>query len=454
MPKLLHRLPSFRHHKNSGQAIVTLNGRDIYLGAFNSAESKAEYRRVTAEWLASGKTCQDANAGDMLTIFELVAHFWRHAQGYYITAALNADGTPQVDGEGKPVHTAAGELDNYRLALRPLSRLYGHTQASKFGPLALKALMDEMVKLGWCRNVVNRQAARIKFVFKWAVSQELIPPAIHQALATVAGLRRGKSKARETSAIRPVGIEHVQATLPYVGPQVAALIQLQLLTGARGGELFPMRTRDIDTGGKVWVYRPANHKTAHHGITREIYLGPQAQDVLREFLKPDLSAFIFSPAEAEAQRLAEKSGARKTPLSCGNRPGSNRKERRKHKLHSRWDKTSYRRAIERGCDLAFPVPADLARVRVETAGRRYRRLETVKEWRNRLGVEKWAQLLKWRDEHRWHPHQLRHTAATKLRRQFGIDVARIILGHQSAGMTEVYAEADVQKALAVMGQVG
>ncbi len=54
MPKLKeNQVPSYRLHKQSGQAIVTLGGRDFLLGAAGSAASKSEYRRLTAEWLAA-----------------------------------------------------------------------------------------------------------------------------------------------------------------------------------------------------------------------------------------------------------------------------------------------------------------------------------------------------------------------------------------------------------------
>ena len=54
----------------------------------------------------------------------------------------------------------------------------------------------------------------------------------------------------------------------------------------------------------------------------------------------------------------------------------------------------------------------------------------------------------------WHPHQLRHNAATWLRKEFGLDVARVILGHSSSSVTEIYAEVDQEKAISVMGRVG
>ena len=54
----------------------------------------------------------------------------------------------------------------------------------------------------------------------------------------------------------------------------------------------------------------------------------------------------------------------------------------------------------------------------------------------------------------WHPHQLRHNAATNLRREFGIELARIILGHATAFTTEIYAEADRQQAMEVVAKIG
>jgi hypothetical protein len=40
MPKLKNKVPSYRLHQATGQAVVTLNGRDVCLGAYNSAERR------------------------------------------------------------------------------------------------------------------------------------------------------------------------------------------------------------------------------------------------------------------------------------------------------------------------------------------------------------------------------------------------------------------------------
>ena len=64
MPKLKNKLPTYRHHKASGQTVVTLNGRDVYLGRHHSSESREKYKRVVQEWLTShGQRVSDRRRG-------------------------------------------------------------------------------------------------------------------------------------------------------------------------------------------------------------------------------------------------------------------------------------------------------------------------------------------------------------------------------------------------------
>lgn len=79
------------------------------------------------------------------------------------------------------------------------------------------------------------------------------------------------------------------------------MVQLQLVTGMRPGEVTAVRGVDITMGGPLWEYVPESHKTQHHGRERVIVLGPQAQTVIRSFLKADTTAFLFSPSEARAE---------------------------------------------------------------------------------------------------------------------------------------------------------
>jgi integrase len=55
----------------------------------------------------------------------------------------------------------------------------------------------------------------------------------------------------------------------------------------------------------------------------------------------------------------------------------------------------------------------------------------------------------------WAPNRLRHNAATRLRREHGIDIAQTILGHRlGSHITEIYAEANIAKAIDVIAEVG
>jgi hypothetical protein len=180
-----NQVPSDRLHKQSRQAIVTLDGRDYLLGKHESAASRAEYRRLTSEWLANRGVPRDA--GSDLTVSELALAFWKFAQGYY-----------RKDGK------ATSELYLYKMAMKVLRSLYGRTRAADFGPRAMKAIMQEMVNRGWVRNSINKHTARIKHVFRWGVSNEIVPPSVHHGLLAVSGLPKGRTQAKESDPVRPV----------------------------------------------------------------------------------------------------------------------------------------------------------------------------------------------------------------------------------------------------------
>jgi integrase len=433
--------PRYRLHKQSGKAVVSLprgdgTYHDILLGLHDTPESRQEYARVIAEWEANGHRPSQlsAAAGQDVTVAEVILAYWQHAQTYY----RHPDGTPTK------------EADNIRLALRPLRRLYGHTPAVAFDSLALEAVRQEMIRAGHCRNRVNKDVSRIRRAFRWATSKQLVLLSVWQSLATVEGLRAGRSEARETAPVRPVAEQVVDATLPHLSPQVAAMVRLQLLTGMRPGEVVVMRGMDLEMTGNVWSYCPGSdagphgrHKNAYRGQSRVIVIGPKAQEVLRPCLRLNLQEYLFQPREAMEQYRAELRRNRKTPMTpCQAKRRPKRNPKRTAGDHYRV--SSYDHAVMDACDAAFPPPEPLSR----------RKDETTKEWLARIGPEGLDEVKQWQREHRWHPNQLRHAKATELRRELGLDTARAVLGHRSPQITEVYAENDLAKAAAAMERFG
>lgn len=266
MSRRVHRYPSYRLHRQSGQAIVTLpdgfGGRkDFLLGPHGSPASEQEYRRRIAEWEAAGRCLVPpctTKAGTDITICELTAAFWKHAKEHY----RRLDGTP------------TNEINEVRQSLKPLLRLYGATPARDFGPLALEAVRNAMVngswltdeekeqrrkagkRVDWCRSVINKRVERIRRLFRWAVEKELIPADKLEALRALRGLQRGRTNARESKRVKPVAAAWVEAALPFMSSQVQDMVLLQLHSGAQ----------PVDTSVSAWTQEMANQNRLHDTI--------------------------------------------------------------------------------------------------------------------------------------------------------------------------------------------
>lgn len=365
------------------------------LGRYGSPESYAEHQRLVAEWRSAWEALGrgEAPAGPVRTVADLVERYW---------------------AQMREALAGKGELANLNDALRPLVRVHGEALLRDFGPKSLKALRLSMVRGDWLypeerearrghgrpvgmsRKYLNRHLWRVKRLFAWAESEELVPAGTHHALLTVESLREGELGVREADEVPPVPPAHVEAACQFLGGSAAALVRVQLLTAARPGELVGLRPCDLRRSGKhelapglwidtgaCWVFQPAKHKTAYRNHRRVVLFGPRAQSVLLPLLggRP-ADAPLFPPPA--------------TNVCPG--PGP------------RYLVRSYAQAVRRACKAAG-VPA-------------------------------------------WSPNQLRHLAATEITREFGLDVARIVLGHRKADVTTVYALPDLRKAVEAIGRVG
>ncbi len=209
---------------------------------------------------------------------ELTVSYVRHCEQYYVK---NGEATNQVR--------------MIKLAIAVLRSLYGSTAVKDFGPVNLKACRGEFVKQGLSRGECNRRTNLIKQCFRWAAENELAPRGLYHDLCAVRGLQKGRCEAHDPAPVGPVPAAIVERTIEHLSATVAAMVRIQLLTGMRPGELVAMRACDINTTGAIWEYRPSTHKTEHHEAAKVVMIGPQAQDVIRPFLRLDISGHLFSP---------------------------------------------------------------------------------------------------------------------------------------------------------------
>jgi len=164
-------VPAYRLHKPSGQARAIVGGRHVYLGKFNSAESRQKYARLLAERSQPshpGGTTATPPTATLLLVAEVLVKHLEFAEDYY-----DADGTP-----GKEFRAMVD-------AIAPVNDFYGDSLADEFGPLKLKAVRQHLIDRDLCRTEINKRIGRIKCVFKWAVSEQIVTPTVHEGLRTV-----------------------------------------------------------------------------------------------------------------------------------------------------------------------------------------------------------------------------------------------------------------------------
>lgn len=409
----MKRVPKYRLNKTTGRAVVTICGKDHYLGKYNSKESKQAYKRLIAEWESTGRSTTFGSEPAKTTVAMLVNDFQEWSESYY---PMNGK-----DSEAAQLYIATEWLAAYE-----------DLPVSQFGPLRLKAVRDAMVQATGkhgkplSRGYINGMVGRIIRMFRWGVENEIVEASTYQALKAVTGLRSGRTSAPDLDPVEPVADWLVEATLAQCSPTVAAMIRLQQLCGMRPGEVCRIAPGLIDRTHDVWIARLTKHKTAWKGKRREIFIGPQAQQVLLPFLLRPEDQPCFSPSESQKWRLEQRRASRVTPDSCGNGPGTNKKTRPTWTPGNSYDTNSYRRAIWYSVARAYPI-ADGA-------------TEAEKE--------------AWKTKYQWSPNQLRHLTATEIRKKFGLEGAQVYLGHSHADVTQIYASIDREKGMDIARQIG
>lgn len=350
--KRAKRIPKLRLHKSSGRAFVEIKGRRYYLGKYGTPEAEQRYHAMLAEVAAHGAPLPRVDKTD-ITVAEVAAAYWDYAKAYY----------------------SKKEAGRVQRALQTATDLYGDTNAVEFGPRALAAVRQVWIENGNARPTCNALTQCVKRAFRWAGANELVPGEVVAGLNTLDGLRRGRSDAYEPDPVKPVPLERVNEVLGELSPTVRAMVQFQLKTAARPGEIVKLAVGDIDKSGDVWTAKLSEHKTGYLGRERVLYIGPLAQDLIRDRLLRPSDDPLFVNSQGAAYMTS-----------------------------------GYHAAIRRAC------------VRLEVD--------------------------------RWSPNQLRHTAATLIREQYGLEAAQVILGHARADVTQVYAERDKEKAIRIALEVG
>jgi len=291
------------------------------------------------------------------------------------------------------------EPEHFFAVLRPFVEAFGEQTTESFSLTQLEEYRARMILSGrLCRREINARIRRILRVFQFGARRRLVPLAVNQEVHLIESIRRGRLGTKDNPRVKSVPLEDVLRTIPFLPGPVAAMVKLQLLTGARPGEIRVIRAEDLDTSGPVWRYTLETDKTARfrdEDDKRVISFGAEAQEVIRPFLRP--SGYLFTPAETMAEKRARDRARRKTKVQ----PSQQRRHverllNPRETLNECYSRDAYRRSISRAA--------------------------------SRAGVPGWF------------PYQLRHTVATAIQRAYGLEIARQILGHSAVTTTEIYID--------------
>jgi integrase len=390
---------------------------------------------LDTEWKAKGHVRNPDGDATRFTVARLAGRYLRHAHKTFRKHGRTTSQVTQV-----------------RYAMRALRACHGDRMAETMESPDLAMVRDWMiqgekvvrrrradgttaeVRETYTRSLttVNGRLLIMKEAFEWAREKGWVPRLVVLDLQTVKPLQRGRSEAKDPGEVPPIDRSVVDATLPHCSSVVRAMIEVNLYTGARPGEVCIMRGCDLEmVSDDCWIYSPSEYKTEHKGgnkpLKRKIAMGPRAIAAVRPFLIPDTRAFLFSPAAARAELDARRreeyaaaraeKGAKQYPSQLA-RIQAKPVEERGRWAGSCYSEESYRRAIHHACRKASIEP--------------------------------------------WNPNQLRHTHGTEVRRVFGLaalqdaglEAAKETLGHSDSRTSEIYAKEGLERAMLIARRVG
>ncbi len=262
----------------TGRCFCKVNGKFITLGRVGNPETQRTYAALLAN-LATSPLANPSPAAPKggVTVSELCLKFTTEVLPKYKTSS------------GKP----SAERDCFKGVIKVVRGLFGSVPAVEFGPLKLRLVRERFIATGWSRKFINKQVGRLRYMFRWAASWELVPTAVADSLRTVPPLTPGESVAPETKQRQAVPESDLNKVRAVLCQRHKDIFDLLLLTGARPGELLGLRMSDLDRSGEVWRCSLERHKNTHRGQTRTLFFNAKAQELLAGYLSDNPEAPLF-----------------------------------------------------------------------------------------------------------------------------------------------------------------
>lgn len=403
----MKRPPKLCRNKYRNSAFVIVNGKQIYLGKWGSPEAQAAYDRFLLEWMKNRNRPQKPNyrPGRGIMLVEMVVA--------YI-----------AEYRERPVKNRS-DLNTFILLGKRMAALFPDYETDDFRIRDLEMLRDSFQKEGfnrggehrdYCRTYLNKLVNRVKTIFAWGVSKEMVSAETCDRLKYLQPLRKGRTTAPEPEARHLVSPSDYRAVLDVMPFYYRDIIEILRFTGMRPSELINMRVGEIDRAGEIWIYRPPVHKTEHSGNVRAVAIGKNAQKLLAPHLDGRRGdEYVFTPSRAMESLWKTKRVNRKTRVQPSQEKRAAERAGKYAKYSPKLAPDAVRKAVARACTKAIE------------AG-------TL--------VQPWT------------PYELRHTAITEVRTKFGAEAAQHFAGHANLNTQRFYDHSALITATAVAKEIG
>lgn len=324
----------------------------------------------------------------------------------------------------KKYYAGKGDWKNVRETAKLLLRFIGKRSilGHQFGPKMFLEfqtwLIDREPERGtqkMSRGVVNSHCGRVRRMFRWLQSQELLPKGHAAELSTVLPLMPGRTAARESDPVSPPTWGDVEKTLPYLPPSIANAVRVQFICGMRPGEVLSMQVGDIDCSRDVWLWSPDHHKTSHRKkiLIKAIPRAAQAA-ILAMSAGKSIGDFLVSPLDDLDWRATSRPIRKTKIFPCELARRKEKSKASKRKKLNYYTETRYGKEIAAAIDRAASVGDSIPR---------------------------------------WTPNQLRHAIASEISGKIDEQSAQRWLGHSRLETTAIYTQQVTNELLAIAEEV-
>lgn len=257
-----------------------------YTGERIPASASTRSIAESAAWRMWEDMTRQADAGigaPAFTVNDVIDRWAAHAAAYYTGGSKEA-------------------ADSVR-GMRLFREMFGTRPVETVTHPDMIEYRNALAAQGYVRTTVNKYLGFVKRMFAWALDERIVSAQVKAETTAISQLKRGRGNVKECSPVAAVPDADVKKTCAELAEPLADMVRVHRLCGARPDEMCQLAWPLVERRGKIWAYRPGNHKNKHRNKPRVIVFGPKAQAILAKY---EGDGYVFSPRQTVGRSVGER----------------------------------------------------------------------------------------------------------------------------------------------------